>query len=586
MIRTIAWIRNNWKSLAVILVAAAIAIAPMLGRGAPCEGDFRFHLVSWLDAQHSVVMGLWNPHWANSANLGAGEPRFMFYPPLNWIIGATLGMVLPWSVVPVLMLFLTLVGTGLGNRALAREVMDEGPATLAGCAAIFLGFALFTAYKRGAYGEMSGGLWVPLILLFLLRRRNPAGGVVASAFDGSVTPLALALAGACLSNVPLLVMCLYLIPAVAVVSALLERSWAPVLRAAAGTALGLGVTSVYLVPAFVERGWINVRYAMTAPHYLVENGWLFAHHADPNLYVHDILLQEVSWVAVVMLAVTAAGALIAWRRGRLPGPARWWAPLLLIAPAVLFLLLPASLFVWNLLPELRILQFPWRWLLVLEAPMATFFAAGVWTGSAKGRAMVTGACALLFVGIVAGMDHYWFLKCGGMGARIEEAFYAGEGTDGKFEYGPPVAKRVVVEREIPAACLLIQENGAPGQKDLPPGPAWDGAIERCSGQFRANFAMPEQKEAAGVADHAGYLVLRLRDYPAWKVTVNGQPVQAVPERIYGLMAIPVPQGNVDVRVDWATTDDVIVGRVLSVLAVFVLGLVDVAEGRRARRQLS
>ncbi|HTW47225.1 MAG TPA: hypothetical protein VMD92_04710 [Acidobacteriaceae bacterium] len=586
MIRTIAWVRNNWKSQAVIVVAAMIAIAPMFWRGAPCEGDFRFHLVSWLDAQHSVVMALWNPHWANSANLGAGEPRFMFYPPLNWILGATLGMVLPWSAVPVLMLFLLLACTGLANRALAREAMDEGPATLAGCAAIFLGFALLTAYKRGAYGEMAGGLWVPLILLFLLRRRNPAGGVVASAFDGSVTPLALAVAGACLSNAPLAVMCLYVILGISLVSSLLERSGAPAVRAAAGLLLGGSVAGVYLIPAFVERGWINLRYAITAPHYRVENGWLFAHHADPKLYVHDILLRQVSWVAVGMLTVTVVGALIAWKRGRLPGPARWWIPLLLIAPAVLFLLLPVSLFVWNLLPELRILQFPWRWLVVLEAPMATFFAAAVWTANTKGRAVVAGACALVFVLIVAGVDHYWFMHCGNMGARIEESFYAGEGTSGKFEYGPPQARRAVVERELPSTCLLIDEDGAPGLEDLAPGPAWDGAIERCSGQFQVNFAIPEHKEVAGVADHAGYLVLRLRDYPAWKVTLNGQPVQAVPDSLYGLIAIPVPKGKVDVHVDWTTTDDVLVGRVVSVVAVFLLGLVDVAEGRRARRRLS
>jgi hypothetical protein len=585
MIRTITWVRNHWKSLAVLFAAAALAVAPMLWRGAPCEGDFRFHLISWLDAQHSVVMAMWNPHWANSANQGAGEPRFMFYPPLNWIIGATLGMVLAWSVVPVLMLFLTLACTGLGNRALAREVMEEAPATLAGCASVFLGFALFSAYKRGAYGEMSGGLWVPLILLFLLRRRSSTGGAVGRAFDGSVTPLALALAGACLSNAPLMVMCLYLIPAVALVSTLLERSWAPVLRAAAGMALGLGVAGVYLIPAFVERGWINLQYAVTAPHYLVENGWLFAHHADPKLYVHDILLHEVSWVAVGMLAVTAAGALIAWKRGRLPGPARFWAPLLLIAPAVFFMLLPVSLFVWNL-PALRILQFPWRWLLVLEAPMAIFFAAAVWTAGARRRAVAAGACALLFVAIVVGVDRSWFMHCGDMGSRIEQAFYSGEGADGKFEYGPPMAERTVVERELPPACLLIHENGAPGETDLPPGPAWDGAIERCSGKFRVNFAIPEEKEVAGVADHAGYLVLRLRDYPAWKVTVNGQPVQAVPDHIYGLMAVPVPQGPIDVRVGWTTTDDVLVGRVVSVMAVFLLGLVELAEQRRRPRQLS
>ena len=59
--------------------------------------------------------------------------------------------------------------------------------------------------------------------------------------------------------------------------------------------------------------------------------------------------------------------------------------------------------------------------------------------------------------------------------------------------------------------------------------------------------------------HAGYLVLRLRSYPAWQVKVNGQPAASLPLRDDGLMAVPVPQGPVDVTVDWTATPDVILG---------------------------
>ena len=62
--------------------------------------------------------------------------------------------------------------------------------------------------------------------------------------------------------------------------------------------------------------------------------------------------------------------------------------------------------------------------------------------------------------------------------------------------------------------------------------------------------MEEPKRVIGVADHAGYLILRLRYYPAWSVTVNGVPVTPKAERERGLMAVPVPQGNVQVTVDW------------------------------------
>ena len=124
---------------AVILLAAAAATAPQLLRGNSCGHDFDFHLVSWFDALNSWRHGIFYPHWAPSANYGAGEPRFIFYPPLTWMLGAALGLVLPWPLVPIALTFLLLAATGLATRALARQALSDAPATLAGCAALFSG---------------------------------------------------------------------------------------------------------------------------------------------------------------------------------------------------------------------------------------------------------------------------------------------------------------------------------------------------------------------------------------------------------------------------------------------------------------
>jgi hypothetical protein len=58
----------------------------------------------------------------------------------------------------------------------------------------------------------------------------------------------------------------------------------------------------------------------------------------------------------------------------------------------------------------------------------------------------------------------------------------------------------------------------------------------------------------------------LRSYPAWRVAVNGRPTDALPQRDDGLMVVPVPQGPVDLTVDWVDPPVVIAGRWLSVLA--------------------
>ncbi len=86
---------RKWQGPALILLAAAVAIAPEFLRGPSCGHDFDFHLVSWLDCLNGWRHGIPYPHWTASANFGAGEPRFVFYPPLTWMLGAALSALLP-----------------------------------------------------------------------------------------------------------------------------------------------------------------------------------------------------------------------------------------------------------------------------------------------------------------------------------------------------------------------------------------------------------------------------------------------------------------------------------------------------------
>lgn len=561
---------------AVIVAAAIIAVGPLLWHGASRGGDFGFHLISWIDAKQGMSMGFLYPHWAYSPNFGAGEPRFVFYPPLTFLTGAVLGMLLPWSVVPVVLSLLLLAATGLAVRALAREALTDGPATLAGCAAIFIGYALFNVYKRCDYAELTGGFWIPLLLLFALRRRKPPGTFWELTLDGSA-PLALIVAGMWLSNGPVGIMGSYLLAAVAVVSAVTEKSLAPLVRAAVGTIAGMALAALYLLPAVWERNWASIQYAVTLSHFVVENSWLFARHADPGMGSHDVLLARASLVGAVMLAVAFGGGAIAWMRGAVPGERTWWLPLALIPPAVLFLLLPISRPVWNWMPELRLLQFPWRWLVVLEAPMAIGFASAVWCDRRALRISLLAACAALFVGISVVAFDWWFLESRTFEADVLESVREGAGVLGKPEYAPPGIRLAQVDRIVPEACLLDSPQGDAGS-----GPAWDGESASCnSSAWRQAILMgdasdaearymQEPKRIMGVAEHAGYLILRLRYYPAWAVRVNGRPVRVQAERERGLMAVPVPQGNDLVSVDWTTTGDVVAGRWISFAALLAI----------------
>ena len=133
-----------------------------------------------------------------------------------------------------------------------------------------------------------------------------------------------------LSNPTVGVMACYLLAAVALALALLQRSWVPALRAALGAVLGMGLVAVYLVPAAWEQRWVDIHQVTEDPGQTLENNWLFAGHADPSLALHDQVLHTASLIAVVMVAVALCGLAAGWLRGRLPGARRWWLPLALV----------------------------------------------------------------------------------------------------------------------------------------------------------------------------------------------------------------------------------------------------------------
>jgi hypothetical protein len=591
--------RKRFAGPAVVFLAAAVAVVPQLVRGNSCGHDFDVHLVSWLDCVNAWRHGIPYPHWAPSPNYGAGEPRFVYYPPLTWMLGAALGLVLPWHLAAIALTFLALAGTGLATRALALEALDDAPATLAGCVALFSGYALFTAYERAAFPESAGGFWLPLLLLFLLRDQNPSAQLVRRAFDGSTAPLAIALAGSWLSNLPLGVMAGYLLAGVAVLWALLNRTWAPVLRALVACALGLGLSALCWLPAAWERSWVDIRHAAQDPGSRIEESWLFGHNANPVLALHDQVLRQASWIAISMIGVAIFGLIVSWHRGTLPvtkctGSRRWWIPLAAIPIVVLFLLVPVSRPIWALLPEMRFLQFPWRWLETVEAPMAIFFVVAIWRSSRRSRITAVAACSAAFLAATIFAATCFFLVCDPedtVAATLVD-YRAGTGFEGMNEYEPPGADDSSIATGLPDACLVSDPAvilGKTDPDDPDSNPIWSADQGSCQATFatvNGSGANPEHRAIRANLAEPGYLVLRLVSFPAWRIRVNGQLVAALLKRNDGLIVVPVPEGPVNLTIDWTTTPDVVAGRWVSSISVFLLTFMWWLEPRYRRCRLT
>src|SRR5437764_9294766 len=113
---------SPWPLLSILAVSVSVTV-PFLFSGIPSGHDFEFHLNSWMEVVHHWHQGVPYPHWAALAHYGYGEARFLFYPPGSWLLGAILGLFLPWSLVPAAYVIVVLMLCGCSMFLLARRWM-------------------------------------------------------------------------------------------------------------------------------------------------------------------------------------------------------------------------------------------------------------------------------------------------------------------------------------------------------------------------------------------------------------------------------------------------------------------------------
>lgn len=588
----------HWPSVLLTALTALAAVLSLLLRGASCGHDFDFHLLSWMEVARDWRQGLAWPHWIASANYGAGEPRLVFYPPGSWLLGAALRSLVGLAAAPAAFTAVCLFGGGVAMYRLARTWLAEAPASAAAGLYIANPYTLFVAYERAAYGELLAAAILPLLLLYALRRRPSVAGL-------GVTTAALWLA-----NAPAGVVAMYTLAALVLIRLAIDRRIRPLLRTAAGAVLGVALAAFYLVPAAYEERWVEIHRAIIAG-LRIQDSFLFAHTGDA---FHDAVLHTASSVAVLLLAAWLAGALLWWQgtRGRAlvahnDLPAASGAPrplradrrirtLAALPPLILLLMLPVSGAVWRHAPELAFLQFSWRWLMLLSILSALFLAGGLEAlrmrlARPAGAALVlAGIAAVIGISIAVSTTRF-YQPCDDEDAIPAEhqVFLQGAGVEGTDEYTPRNADNSTIQQGLPLARLL----NAPDAESVHGGdgenPQWaaDAAAEMGNSSapsggvlITAPMWRSEWKRVVVRSPSSGYVVLRLMDYPAWRVRRNGVLVGARPQREDGLMVVPVTDGSTTIDVRWSATCDVWIGRGISLVALCVLAVLLLSQRKR------
>jgi hypothetical protein len=538
-------------ALGVSLATALLVIAPFFRLGNASGHDIAFHASSWLDVAGQWREGIFFPRWAEWANHGFGEPRFIFYPPLSWMLGAALSFVVPWNAVPEVFIVIAQTMAGLCSFALTRRFLPRNAALFGAACYAANPYVLLIVYMRSDFAEQLACALMPLVLLWALELcglvDNRHGSV-----SRAMALFAMAFAAVWLSNAPAGVLASYSVALILAWAALVEKSLQPLWRGAGGLALGFGLASFYLLPAAYEQRWVNITQALSSGLQPSDN-FLYTTIGDPE---HNAFNWIASNVAVLLLVMTGIAGIAVRREAgqQQEGEERkkLWRPLILLSAAAAILMIRPSSFFWEHLPKLRFLQFPWRWMAILGVAYGYFSAAAM---VRKRMRWIWFVLALVAAGGTATM----LVKKAWWDSNdipfLQEAIANDQGFEGTDEYDPVNDDHTNLLTKAPRVQVLAAEKSGGRAPNA---------------EIHIDHWTAEEKVLRVTSREPLLVGLRLLDYPAWRVELNGKAMKPEHAETNGEIILALSSGTERITVKFARTPDRKLGSAISLLSVLTL----------------
>ncbi len=548
-----AW-RKLWptiKQLSLVTLLGLPLLSPLWHWGAvPCTHDGHLHVHRVAAMRHAWEHGVFFSRWLPDLAFGYGYPFFVYREPAPLyalLLPQLLG--LPMAAASNLFYALTILASGWFMLLWVRDVSGARAGVVSAVAYMAAPYVLLDALVRGNAPE---SLALPLFPFLLWMGRRWVLG-------GKVLPFVLSVGGLALlslsHNISVLLFTPTLLVYLLAVGWTDKLGWRPLLvRVALLFGLGLALTFFYTGGAILEMDQVTLSQSTTTRnndfHFnFASIGEILAPVTadDPNL-LNPPLPIRVGWVTAVLAVI---GALTPFWKRPLKRELKLHVALMVAGTAVfLFMALPASLALWENLPLIDFVQFPWRFVGRAALPLA-FLAGMPFASSGESQehrlwtqaALVTAVALLLLEALPALYPRT--CKEEPFPTIVDVHDYEREtglvGVDPEGSYFP----RTVEQR--PQDSVLTEEyrQGIEPQRfdlsRLPEG----GTADVRLGPLGATAVVQ-----AGKPFTARYLSFA---FPGWTAAVDGETVPIMASDPEGLIAFAVPAGQHVVEVRWGST---------------------------------
>ncbi len=563
-------------NIALVCLLAICAVTPLLKGSLPQTADGIIHLYRLVELDNLFQHGVLFSRWAPDLVYGLGLPLFNFYAPLSYYLTEVFHL-LSLSLVSALKaaFCLAILGSGASTYLYVRDVFGETPAIVAAVAYMYAPYQLYDSFFRGILPEVLVLALFPLVM-WSFRRLVTLGDrryIVIGALGLAALPLTHTTSTLIL--VPLLVTYV-----VVLLFLKRERRLTRGGAVAAALALGLALSAFFTLPAILERQWIQIERGLIPPNLDYHHHFLsLAEVLSPPQPTDTGRMNPAVPRSLGLVQIIPAIAAISGLRKKGYSQRTHILFFALVLVASVAMMLPQSVALWDRLPPLAYLQFPFRWLGPASFAVAVLAGASVSALSHSGsltspRFLVS--AALLTLLVLAALPMLY------------------PGYQHSLPANPSLAEMMDMERQMGAVGTTATGEYLPiWVKWIPP----DSLLEP---MYRAGLPLKRLDtstwpEGSTVLEEkytpiAGQLTVQptkmlrvffdIHYFPGWRAYIDGEEVPIEPTQGQGRISFIVPAGEHVIRLQFEELPLRMAADAISVISLLVLLAIVVYPVRR------
>lgn len=518
------------------------------------------HAARIVEMQRSLDAGQFPVRWSDNFGFGFGMPLFNFYAPLPYFLGALLLKLGFSAVTSIKLLYMTTaIFSSVGAYFFGRQLLGRFAGVIMAAAYTLAPYRAVNLFVRGALSEAFAMAFFPFVLWAITAYFKSKNRTY-------LLYLTLGLTGIILSHNLSALMFFPLALLFGMFSYFLSkqnaRFWDFFWRFPLAACLG----AFYILPAFLEKDYTAIDQIFTG----------YFHYSHHFLYIRQFFTDNWSYggsswgpedgisfflglgqlIGLVLTVGLVALSLV--RRGR---QALRETPILLgiffgfSLLGSLFISILKSQFLWDSLPLLPYIQFPWRFLSLSSLSLAMLAAFSLYFFKRRILRFVFG---LILISLI-GMNYRYF----------RPQTYLDEATSLYYIDASKIQTQMsdVLPDYIPKQMISREKLLTLGQT-LPT--AW---IDEAKQMYTITPLLDRgfEKMFAIEVEEPALLNIKVAAFPGWRAEIDGQEVKTMTNQEIGNLQVPLEEGDHKVSVYFGEfTLPRQIGDALSLLSLAVL----------------